>query len=79
MEFGGEGLRKWDLLRRGLDFAGEKINASFNIPAGTPNASDFAPRTFKADSWGMFPIPAGEIRNMNSGVLKQMVPAYVGL
>lgn len=79
VEFGGEGLRKWDLLRRGLDYAGEKINASFNIPAGTPNASDFAPRTFKPDSWGMFPIPASEIRNMNSGVLKQMVPAYIGL
>jgi hypothetical protein len=79
VEFGGEGLRKWDLLRRGLDYAGQKINASFNIPAGTPNAADFAVRTFDPDSWGMFPIPASEIRNMNSGVLKQMVPAYIGL
>ena len=44
-----------------------------------PNAGDFANRNFKANSFGMFPIPAGEIRNMNAGVLKQMVPAYIGL
>lgn len=79
VEFGGEGLRKWDILRRGLAYAEQMINASFVIPAGTPNAGDFANRTFKSNSWGMFPIPASEIRNMNSGILKQMVPAYVGL
>jgi hypothetical protein len=79
VEFGGEGLRKWDLLRRGLDYAGQKINASFVVPSGIPNAGDFGNRTFKSNSWGMFPIPASEIRNMNSGMLKQMVPAYVGL
>jgi hypothetical protein len=55
------------------------INASFVVPSGTPNAGDFGNRTFKANSWGMFPIPASEIRNMNSGVLMQMVPAYAGL
>lgn len=76
VEFGGEGLRKWDLLRRGNDYAAAKINASFNVPNGIPNPSDFTPRTFKATTWGMFPIPAAEIRNTNSGVLKQMVPAY---
>lgn len=79
VEFGGEGLRKWDLLRRGLTYAEQMINASFVVPAGTPNAGDFANRTFKANSWGMFPIPASEIRNMNAGVLMQKVPAYVGL
>lgn len=76
VEFGGEGLRKWDLLRRGNDYAAAKINDSFNVPADIPNPSHFVPRTFKADSWGMFPIPASEIRNTNEGVLKQMVPAY---
>ncbi len=79
VEFGGEGLRKWDLLRRGLAYSEQMVNASFVVPSGTPNAADFGNRSFKADSWGMFPIPAGEIRNMNAGVLKQMVPAYVGL
>jgi len=76
VEFGGEGLRKWDLLRRGNDYAAQKINDSFNVPADVPNPSHFTPRTFKADTWGMFPIPASEIRNTNEGVLKQMVPAY---
>ncbi len=76
VEFGGEGLRKWDLLRRGNTYAAEKINASFNVPANVPNPSHFVVRTFKADTWGMFPIPASEIRNTNEGVLKQYVPAY---
>ncbi len=76
VEFGGEGLRKWDLLRRGNDYAAAKINASFNVPSGLPNQADFAVRTFKAETWGMFPIPASEIRNTNQGVLSQMVPAY---
>ncbi len=76
VEFGGEGLRKWDLLRRGNDYAAAKINGSFVVPQGIPNPSDFTPRTFNANTWGMFPIPASEIRNVNSGVLKQMVPAY---
>jgi hypothetical protein len=76
VEFAGEGSRKWDLLRRGLTYAEEKINASFNVPAGIPNPDDFTGRTFSANSWGMFPIPASEIRNTNSGVLKQFVPAY---
>ncbi len=76
VEFGGEGLRKWDLLRRGNDYAAAKINASFNVPAGIPNPSDFTVRTFNPNTWGMFPVPASEIRNTNEGVLSQMVPAY---
>jgi hypothetical protein len=76
VEFGGEGSRKWDLLRRGLTYAGTKINASFVVPGGIPNPADFTARTFKANSWGMFPIPANEIRNVNAGVRKQMVAAY---
>lgn len=76
VEFAGEGLRKWDLLRRGNSYAEEKINASFNVPGDVPNLSHFTPRTFKANTWGMFPIPAGELRNTNDGVLQQFVPAY---
>jgi len=76
VEFGGEGLRKWDLLRRGNDYAASKINASFDVPQDAPNLSHFTGRTFKADTWGMFPIPASEIRNTNEGVLTQFVPAY---
>lgn len=76
VEFGGEGMRKWDLLRRGQAYAATKINASFTVPQGTPNPSDFAVRTYNPNTWGMFPVPAREIRNTNKDVLKQMVPAY---
>ena len=76
VEFGGEGLRKWDLLRRGQAYAAAKINASFNVPQGIPNPADFTVRTYNPETWGMFPIPASEIRNTNKDVLKQMVPAY---
>lgn len=76
VELSGEGLRKWDLLRRGLPYAETKINASFVLPQGIANASHFTGRTFKANTWGMFPIPASEIRNVNTGVLNQFVPAY---
>lgn len=76
VELALEGSRKWDLLRRGNDYAAQKINDSFNVPAGIPNPTHFTPRTFKADTWGMFPIPASELRNTNSGVLSQYVPAY---
>ena len=76
VEFGGEGLRKWDLLRRGNDYAAAKINASFDVAQDVPNPSHFVERTFKADTWGMFPIPASEIRNTNEGTLSQFVPAY---
>ena len=76
VEFGGEGLRKWDLLRRGETYAEQKINASFVVPSGATNPQHFTNRTYKTGTFGMFPIPASEIRNTNAGVLKQMVPAY---
>jgi hypothetical protein len=77
VELSGEGHRYWDLLRRGFTFAADKINGSFqNLPAGLPNESEFAPRNFKPESYGMFPIPSSEIKNMNSNTLKQFIPAY---
>lgn len=76
VEFGCEGVRKWDLLRRGFDFTKQKINASFNVPEGIPNKQDFVGYGFNENSYGMFPIPAHEIRNTNSGVLQQYIPSY---
>jgi hypothetical protein len=77
VELSGEGHRYWDLLRRGFNYAAEKIDASFqNIPSGLPNEDDFAQRNFKPESWGMFPIPITEIRNGNDNTLKQFIPAY---
>jgi hypothetical protein len=76
VELAGEGSRKWDLLRMGIDYAKTRIDASFNVPASAPNKQDFSGRSFDPQTYGMFPIPGVEIRNTNSGVLKQYVPKY---
>jgi starch-binding outer membrane protein, SusD/RagB family len=78
VEFGGEGQRYWDLLRRGLAYAQEKIDYSWDTTTFPDYVakSDFLGRQFNSQTWGMLPIPATEIRAMNEGVLKQYVPAY---
>jgi hypothetical protein len=76
VEFAGEGLRKWDLLRRGLDYAKAQIDASWVIPPTAESPAEFEGREFITNTWGMLPIPASEIRLMNKGILKQYVPAY---
>lgn len=76
VELAGEGQRFWDLLRRGLDYTQQKIQASVTLPDGITNASDFQDIKFDKTTYGMYPIPAHEIRNTNSGVLKQFIPAY---
>jgi hypothetical protein len=76
VELAGEGSRKWDLLRMGLDYAKTKIDASFNVPSTVPNIQDFQGRSFDPQTFGMFPIPGAEIRNCNAGVLNQYVPKY---
>lgn len=77
VELAGEGHRKWDLLRRGLDYTATMVNASFDVSEiNPPNAQDFTGRNFAPDTWGMFPVPGVEIRNANNGVLQQYVPAY---
>lgn len=78
VELAGEGHRKWDLLRRGLDYTKTMLDASFDVPDGIDNASEFTQGVFKLDTWGMLPIPASEIRLVNDGNLKQFVPAYGG-
>ena len=76
VELACEGHRKWDLLRRSLDYAKEKIDESWDIPSGLDNADDFIGREFRTDTYGMLPIPGDEIRLANEGVLQQYVPAF---
>jgi starch-binding outer membrane protein, SusD/RagB family len=76
VEFGGEGHRYWDLLRWGATYAATRIAAGWgSVPTNNNmvNVPDFAVRPFKANTLGMFPIPASEIRN---STVKQFVPAY---
>lgn len=54
----------------------KKSTQALYCPQVQPIANDFLGRTFKAETWGMFLIPAGEIRNTNQGSLSQFVPAY---
>jgi hypothetical protein len=78
VEFSGEGHRKWDLMRRGLDYAKEKIDATWDT-ASFPDyvvKDEFIGRQFVIDTWGMLPIPSEEIEACNEGVLKQFVPAF---
>jgi starch-binding outer membrane protein, SusD/RagB family len=75
VELAGEGHRKWDLLRRGLEYAQQEIDASWVVPQAESQV-DFQGRKFDVNTWGMLPIPGSEIRLMNPGVLKQYVPAF---
>lgn len=78
LEFAGEGLRKWDLLRMGINYANVHCTQSFTSrPAGLANEDQFTGRVFHEDSWGMMPIPSKEIRNCNAGVLEQKIPYYI--
>ncbi len=53
VEFAGEGLRYWDLLRRGLTYAQQKIDAAAGV---APFNETFVPATL-----GLLPIPQSEI------------------
>lgn len=76
VELACEGQRKWDLLRRGFAYTKQMVDESFVLPGGVSKPGDYVNLGFVENTYGMFPIPAGEIRNTNSGALKQYVPAY---
>ncbi|TVQ07855.1 MAG: RagB/SusD family nutrient uptake outer membrane protein [Balneolaceae bacterium] len=65
LEFAGEGMRYWDLLRMGLNTAAEKINARAN-----PNI----PINFRTDRLGLLPIPESEISLSNQTLVQN--PGY---
>jgi hypothetical protein len=76
VEFGGEGHRYWDLLRRGLDYAKEKIDAGYIPDPLYPEPGEFQGYVFDKAHLGMLPIPAEEIRTANEGVLEQKIDFY---
>jgi starch-binding outer membrane protein, SusD/RagB family len=65
LEFAGEGMRYWDLLRMGLNTAADRINA---------RATADIPITFQTDRLGLLPIPESEI-NLSNQTLTQN-PGY---
>lgn len=62
VELGGEGHRYWDLLRRGVSYTEQKIDAT---NGDFPFTVDFRPITK-----GLFPIPSQEI-NVSNNTLSQ--------
>lgn len=62
VEFAGEGLRYWDLLRRGLTYAQQKIDAT---SGSSPYDEIFRPATL-----GLLPIPQSEINVSNNSLVQ---------
>lgn len=62
VEFAGEGLRYWDLLRRGLDYTSAQINS---ISGSAPYDV-----TFNAATKGLLPIPQSEINVSNNSLVQ---------
>jgi hypothetical protein len=65
LELALEGVRYWDLMRRGLDYAKPLIN----INRGEPFVS-----TFNYAAKGLFPIPSSEIINTGGSLVQN--PGY---
>ncbi len=76
VEFACEGLRYWDLLRWGLDYAQTVIEASYIPDPSYPAPDEFIGFHFNPAHLGMLPIPADEIRNSNEGVTEQKIDFY---
>jgi starch-binding outer membrane protein, SusD/RagB family len=70
LEFAGEGIRYWDLLRQGIDYAATTIanNTTLSIMTGNPSVSKLT-NNIKAKR-GFQQIPGDEI-TLSGGVLKQ--------
>ena len=65
LELALEGVRYWDLMRRGLNYAATRIN----INRGEPFISNF-----NMAAKGLFPIPSTEIINENNSLTQN--PGY---
>ena len=65
LELALEGVRYWDLMRRGLDYA----KSAININRGEPFVSNF-----NYASKGLFPIPSSELINTNNSLIQN--PGY---
>lgn len=59
LEFACEGIRYWDLMRRGIDYAKLQINET------DPSGKDVYVQHFNYEAKGLLPIPTSEIINSN--------------
>lgn len=70
MELSGEGLRYFDLLRRGLSLAQQELSVTGDIGSDYTGSPAIYDVTFNASTRGFLPIPQTEI-DLSNGVLKQ--------
>lgn len=59
LEFSCEGIRYWDLMRKGINHAREKIDET------DPSGKDIFVQHFNYEAKGLLPIPTSEIINSN--------------
>ena len=70
LELAGEGLRYIDLIRRGLDVAGQELTVINDIGPNYTGPDNFYDVTFNPATRGFLPIPQVEI-DLSAGVLVQ--------
>ena len=70
MELAGEGLRYFDLIRRGLNVASEELTVIGDIGPNYTGPENFFDVTFNQGTRGFLPIPQTEI-DLSAGVLVQ--------
>lgn len=70
LEFAGEGIRYWDLLRQGVSVAASTIAESVTLQNGGVNATKTIAAAKITETKGLSQIPNAQI-TLSSGVLKQ--------
>ncbi len=70
LEFAGEGIRYWDLLRQGVDAAASAIAESVTLPNGGVNTLKVISASKISATKGLCQIPYSQI-TLSNGVLKQ--------
>lgn len=70
LEFAGEGIRYWDLLRQGVDVAASAIAESITLQNGGVNTTKTISASNIKETKGLSQIPYSQI-TLSNGVLKQ--------
>lgn len=70
LEFAGEGIRYWDLLRQGINAAATAIAESVTLPNGGVNTPKIISASKITETKGLSQIPYSQI-TLSNGVLKQ--------
>jgi hypothetical protein len=70
LEFAGEGIRYWDLLRQGINTAASTIAETVTLQNGGVNTTKTISASKITETKGLAQIPNSQI-TLSSGVLKQ--------